>query len=55
MLVALALLFASPGLRAFQVEAVTGNPRVDRLLAQMTEEEKLTLIHDGPEDPATYQ
>jgi beta-glucosidase len=33
----------------------SGEPRVDRLLGQMTLEEKLSLIHDGPEDPATYQ
>jgi beta-glucosidase len=29
--------------------AVTGNARVDKLLAQMTLEEKITLIHGGPE------
>ena len=28
---------------------VTGNARVDRLLSQMTLEEKITLIHGGPE------
>jgi beta-glucosidase len=35
--------------------AQTGSPRVDALLAQMTLAEKLTLIHDGREDPRTYQ
>jgi beta-glucosidase len=35
--------------------AVTGNPRVDALLAQMTLGEKLTLIHDAREDPRAYQ
>ena len=34
---------------------VTGNARVDGLLARMTLAEKLTLIHDGREDPREYQ
>src|ERR1700733_15599612 len=34
---------------------VTSDARVDRLLSQMTLAEKLTLIHDGREDPASYQ
>ena len=29
--------------------AVTGNVRVDRLLSQMTLDEKISLIHGGPE------
>jgi beta-glucosidase len=33
----------------------TCNARVDTLLRQMTLAEKLTLIHDGREDPADYQ
>lgn len=37
------------------VPTVTGNARVDKLLSQMTLAEKLTLIHDGREDPSTYQ
>ena len=37
------------------VPQATGDARVDTLLSQMTLEEKLTLIHDGREDPATYQ
>jgi beta-glucosidase len=35
--------------------AVTGDARVDKLLSQMTLEEKLTLIHGTHEDPAVYQ
>jgi hypothetical protein len=34
---------------------VTGDARVDRLLDQMTLAEKLTLIHDGREEPRRYQ
>jgi beta-glucosidase len=34
---------------------VTGNARVDKLLSRMTLAEKMTLIHDGPENPANYQ
>lgn len=34
---------------------VTGDARVDKLLSQMTLEEKLTLIHGTHEDPAVYQ
>jgi beta-glucosidase len=37
------------------VPAVTGSERVDQLLSQMTLPEKLTLIHDGREDPTQYQ
>jgi beta-glucosidase len=37
------------------VPTVTGDARVDKLLSQMTLAEKLTLIHDGREDPASYQ
>jgi beta-glucosidase len=37
------------------VAKITGNARVDMLLNQMTLSEKLTLIHDGPEDPKQYQ
>src|ERR1035438_4518942 len=35
--------------------AVTGNARVDKLLSQLTLEEKITLIHGTVEDPAVYQ
>jgi beta-glucosidase len=34
---------------------VTGDARVDKLLSQMTLDEKLTLIHGTHEDPAVYQ
>ncbi len=34
---------------------VTGNSNVDKLLGEMTLREKLTLIHDGREDPRDYQ
>jgi beta-glucosidase len=40
---------------AQSVPVVTGDARVDKLLSQMTLEEKLTLIHGIPEDPAVYQ
>jgi beta-glucosidase len=35
--------------------AVTGNTRVDKLLSQLTLEEKISLIHGTVEDPAVYQ
>jgi beta-glucosidase len=37
------------------IPAVTGDARVDKLLSEMTLEEKLMLIHGTPEDPAAYQ
>lgn len=37
------------------VPVVSGDARVDKLLSQMTLEEKLTLIHGTLEDPAVYQ
>ncbi len=37
------------------VPVVTGDARVDKLLSQMTLQEKLTLIHGTKEDPAVYQ
>src|SRR5271157_279351 len=37
------------------VPVVTGDARVDKLLSQMTLEEKLTLIHGTWEDPKVYQ
>ena len=50
-------LLTSAGLTAAQnsVPVVTGDARVDKLLSQMTLEEKLTLIHGTQEDPAVYQ
>ena len=37
------------------VPVVTGDARVDKLLSQMTLQEKLTLIHGAQEDRAVYQ
>jgi len=37
------------------VPVITGDARVDKLLSQMTLQEKLTLIHGTHEDPAVYQ
>ncbi|MGB7759516.1 MAG: glycoside hydrolase family 3 C-terminal domain-containing protein [Bryobacteraceae bacterium] len=34
---------------------VTGNPRVDKLLSQMTLEEKIAMVHGTGEDPSTNQ
>ncbi len=49
-------LMAVSALAAAQaVPAVTGDARVDKLLSQMTLEEKLTLIHGAQEDPKEYQ
>jgi len=51
-----AILALSAGIaRAQSVPVVTGDARVDKLLSQMTLEEKLTLIHGTHEDPAVYQ
>jgi len=41
--------------RAQSVPPVTGDERVDKLLSQMTLEEKLELIHGTQEDPKVYQ
>src|ERR1700678_28859 len=50
-------LVASTSLSFAQTGAhsITGDARVDRLLSQMALAEKPPLIHDGREDPATYQ
>lgn len=40
---------------AQSVPVVTGDARVDKLLSQMTLEEKMTLIHGTQEDPKVYQ
>lgn len=37
------------------IPVVTGDARVDKLLSQMTLDEKLALIHGTHEDPAVYQ
>jgi beta-glucosidase len=48
-------LLLSAALSAQNVPAVTGDARVDKLLSQMTLDEKITLIHGTHEDPAVYQ
>ena len=54
--VAAALFAAAATLSLAQsVPVVTGDARVDKLLSQMTLEEKLTLIHGTKEDPSVYQ
>ena len=52
-----AALLTSAGWAAAQegVPMVTGDARVDKLLSQMTLDEKLTLTHGTREDPAAYQ
>jgi len=35
--------------------AVTGNPRVDKLLSEMTFAEKVSMLHGYDENPATFQ
>ena len=50
------VLALSAGLTAAQsVPVVTGDARVDKLLSQITLNEKLTLIHGTQEDPSVYQ
>src|SRR5258708_545009 len=54
------LLFVSVSLygvvsAAQNILVVTGDERVDKLLSQLTLEEKLTLIHGTQEDPKVYQ
>ncbi len=48
-------LLVTASLVAQTVPVVTGDARVDKLLSQMTLEEKITLIHGTHEDPAVYQ
>jgi beta-glucosidase len=52
LLVCLALGFVAA---AQDVPVITGDARVDKLLSEMTLEEKLTLIHGTQEDPKVYQ
>ena len=52
---AIVVLCAAVACHAEPAPSVTGDARVDALLARMTLAEKLRLIHDGHEDPATYQ
>jgi beta-glucosidase len=53
--VSLALLPCIPTLAQDGVPPVTGVPRVDKLLSQMTLEEKMSLIRGASEPPATNQ
>jgi beta-glucosidase len=56
MLIILACLaVTTTGFAQSAVPAVTGNARVDKLLSQMTLEEKTALIRGAREDPATDQ
>lgn len=41
--------------KASAVPAVTGNARVDKLLSEMTLDEKITMVHGAQEDASTYQ
>jgi len=52
---AASLLLGAAMLIAQSVPVVTGDARVDKLLSQMTLQEKLTLIHGTHEDPTVYQ
>jgi beta-glucosidase len=53
---ALPAMVLSAGIACAQsVPVVTGDQRVDKLLSQMTLEEKLQLIHGTQEDPKVYQ
>jgi len=53
--IAAAALLLSGEMAAQSVAVVTGDARVDKLLSQMTLQEKLTLIHGAREDPKVYQ
>ena len=46
---------AGQGMAQQSVPVVTGDARVDKLLSQMTLEEKLSLIHGAQEDPSVNQ
>ncbi|HET8657379.1 MAG TPA: glycoside hydrolase family 3 C-terminal domain-containing protein [Micromonosporaceae bacterium] len=54
-LIALLAPTSTPGHASGGSVAVTGNPRVDALIAQMTLDEKVAMIHGDAEDPSTYQ
>ncbi|MGD0620632.1 MAG: glycoside hydrolase family 3 N-terminal domain-containing protein, partial [Bryobacteraceae bacterium] len=49
------LLFSSALIAQTSVPAVTGDARVDKLLSQMTLDEKIAMIHGDPEPPDTDQ
>ncbi len=50
-----AIALSASAILAQSVPVVTGDARVDKLLSQMTLEEKLTLIHGTKENPSVYQ
>jgi beta-glucosidase len=52
---AAALLLGATLAFAQSVPVVTGDARVDKILSEMTLQEKLTLIHGTHEDPSVYQ
>ena len=54
-LAASVLLLSAASVSPQSVPVVTGDARVDKLLSQMTHEEKLKLIDGTQEDPAVYQ
>jgi beta-glucosidase len=54
-LACLALTLIASAYLLAQDAKVTGNARVDRLLAQMTLDEKIAMIHGAGEDASTYQ
>jgi beta-glucosidase len=54
-LVGAALVVAPNTVSHAQNIAITGNARVDRLLGQMTLDEKIAMIHGTGEDASTYQ
>jgi len=54
-LIGFALYIASTTSLLAQQSSITGNRRADRLLAQMTLDEKISMIHGTGEDAATYQ
>ncbi len=53
--IAAALAFSATLVVAQGIPVVTGDARVDKMLSEMTLEEKLMLIHGTPEDPSVYQ
>ena len=48
------MLFAAPA-KSAPIPAVTGNARVDKLLSEMTIDEKIAMLHGAAESPSTFQ